>query len=273
MLEVDFVVNCYERTYRAVLAPGYVSALAASQRFPFTSVTVLVNNVTDRDDAKSRAEALLSAGVGVTRVEFVADHLGDALDRTGVKRRHIRRLLHFSDCCLVAATLEGPEWLCYWDADCVLTEPSDWVTPTLAYMTTHPGVAVGNPNNWHTGLAERESLSIDGLMAIGFGFSDVAFLANRRTLARPIYRRVAPASWRYPLAHVEPIFEQRVDAWMRRTGGLRATYLPCVATHPATVGDNYPAPQLRERIRSAIMTRVGRAAGRISGHPAMRAWP
>jgi hypothetical protein len=272
MFDVDFVVNCYERTYRDVLTPGLVSGLAASQRFTFAAVTVLINNVDDRDDAKALAEELLSADPGVTRVEFVADHLAYALACTGLNRRRMRRLPHFSDCCLVATSLVGPEWLCYWDADATLQEPCDWVTPTLEYMAAHADVAVGNPNNWHSGLAEREALSIDGNMAIGYGFSDVAFLATRTRLCQPIYRKIAPSSWRYPLAHVEPIFEQRVDAWMRRTGGLRATYLPSVVTHPTTVGANYPDPRFRERIRSVAMNRTGRLAATISAHPAMRAW-
>lgn len=267
MSEVDFVVNCYERTYRDVLGAGYVRRLAGRQGFPFASVTVLVNNVRDRADAER-----LAASCDVDRVVFVADALPAALARTRFPRRHLRRLPHFTDCCLAAATLAGPEWFCYWDAEADLREPHDWISPTLSFMQTNPQVGVGNPNTWLEGLAVREALRIDGDIAVGYGFSDVAFLARRSDLGSPIYGKVAPASWRYPLAHVEPIFEQQVDAWMRRTGRQRATYLPATVTHPDEVGGNYPAAGLRERIRGRLMRSVGQRASRISAHPAMRAW-
>jgi len=265
--DVDFVVNCYERTYRDVLRPGFVRDLAAQQKYPFASVTVLINNVGDPSDAERLARAC-----DVDRVLFVADQLEGALHRTGLSHRHLRRLGHFTDCCLVAVTLDGPEWLCYWDADAALREPHDWITPSLGYAASHPEVAVLNPNNWHEGLAEREALLVEGDIAVGYGFSDVAFLARRSEFGRPIYRHVAPASWRYPLAHVEAIFEQRLDAYMRTKGRLRATYLPATVTHPDSVGVNYPDLGVRERGRARAFRAVQRGLRKVQ-HPAVRAWP
>lgn len=272
MADVDFVINCYERTYRDVLQPGFMAARVAEQRFSFASVTVLVNNVNDdRGDAERLAKELLAADPVVSRVEFVEDHIAAAFAKTGLSARRIRRLPHFTDCCLVALTLPGPDWLVYWDADGRLREAADWISPMIAYMEHHPEIAVGNPNNWHEGLAEREALEVDGDVAVGYGFSDVAFLVRRSEFARPIYRKICPASWRYPLAHVEAIFEQRADAYMRRTGQTRATYLPVVVTHEAEAGVNYPAGGLRERARRKALTLADRALSQAS-HPAVRAW-
>ena len=138
---------------------------------------MLINNVFDLADARKRADMLLYSDPRYHCVEFVADHLDYALNKTGLSRRYIRRLPHFTDCALVAVTLSGPTWLVYWDADAGLAEAHDWVTPTLAFIKSHPQIAVGNPNNWHVGLAEKEALSIEQPFAIGYGFSDVAFLA------------------------------------------------------------------------------------------------
>jgi hypothetical protein len=272
MVEVDFVVNCYERTYRTVLEPGYVSELATSQRFAFSSITILVNNVSDPHDVAARREALLASDPAVSRVELVSDLLPAALRASGLTERRLGRLPHFTDCVLAAVTMPGPDWVVYWDADARLRQPHDWITPTLQRMDDD-SLVIGNPNNWHDGLAVREAVSVDGPFAVGFGFSDVVFLARRRDLARPIYRKVSPASWRYPLAHVEPIFEQRIDAWMRRSGKLRVTYLPAVVTHPDTVGINYPDAGLRERVRARTQRRLASMAARVSAHPAMRPWP
>lgn len=275
MPDVDFVLNCYERTYRDVLEPGFVAGLAASCAFDFASITVLINNVVDEADVRRRAAHLVAEDPQITRVEWVAEHLPSALHRVGLRPRHIRRLPHFSDCALVATCLSGPEWMVYWDAEAVLREPGDWVSPLLAFMATNPEVVVGSPNNWHDDgrLASREALRVDGDIAVGFGFSDVAFLARRDALARPIYRKMAPASWRFPLSSTEPIFEQRVDAWMRRTGRQRATHLPVVVTHPNDAGVNYPRVGVREALRARAFHHLGSVARRASAHPACRPWP
>src|SRR5664279_5375880 len=258
---VDFVVNCYERTYRHVLEPGFIRRLASQQGYPFSCVTALINNVNERWDAERMA-----ALCDVDRVVFVVDEIEQAMKRTGVSDRSLRRLRHFSDCCLVAVTLDGPDWLVYWDADAELSEQMDWVAPCISYASSHLDIAIFNPNNWHVGLAEWEALNIDGLFAIGFGFSDVVFLARRSELGRRVYGYIAPASWRYPLAHIEAIFEQRVDAYMRRRKRLRATYLPASVTHPAEVGLNYPLASRRERVRRRLLLYLGRVASKVN-HP------
>jgi hypothetical protein len=272
--DVDFVINCYERTYRQVLRPGFVAELAASQKFEFASVTVLINNVLDYHEANRLRLELLASDQPPTRVEFVKDHLEEALTATGLRPRHLRRLPHFTDCCLVAAVLPGPTWFCYWDTDARLREPTDWITPVIDYMNSHPSHGIGNPNNWHAGLAEREAIHREGDFVIGYGFSDVAFLARRADLARPIYRKLAPASWRFTLSHIEPVFEQRIDAWMRRQGRTRVTYLPATIDHVTDAGTNYPQTlNLRERIRRAAFRRSVPLAARLSRHPTCRNLP
>ena len=170
-------------------------------------------------------------------------------------------------------TLTGPPWVLHWDADVRLREPIDWVTPALVRADVDARIAVANPQSWFPGLAEREALAVSGGLAVGYGFSDQVFLARREDLARPIYRKTAPAAWRGPLSHVAPIFEQRVDAWMRRTGRLRCTVLAATYEHDAEFGAGYPDGGLRGRARGAVLRRASRAAAAVSAHPAMRAWP
>lgn len=266
---VDFVVNCYEKNYRLVLSPGYIAAQVADQRFSFSEVTVLVNNVLDREDALTFAR---NAPEPITRVEFVDAHLDRSLERVGLPRRRIRRLQHFTDCAIVAACLDGPEWMVYWDSDARLSHPIDWVSPSLEKLREDAGLAVANPDNWHPGLSRVEADFVSGDFAVGYGFSDVAFLVSRKLISQPIYRKVAPASWRYPLSSTEAIFEQRVDAWMRRTRRRRLTYLPATVEHADEAGANYPTRALRERIRGRAQSILGGWADAID-HPAMRAWP
>lgn len=272
MADVDFLVNCYERTYRDVLAPGFMAARVAEQQREFAAVTVLVNNVDDRPAAERLAAAAVESGE-VTRVVFVEDHLEEALRVTRLRRSSMQRLPHFTDWALAALVLGGPDWLLHWDAEAVLDEPCDWVSPSVAYLAAHPGIVVANPESWFR-LARREAQHVDGDFAVGYGFSDQVYLMRRSQFARPIYRKIAPASWRGPLSHVEPIFEQRVDAWMRRTGHLRATYLPAAVSMPtADFGASYPAADLRSKVRGRVQRAVRGVGERVSAHPAIRAWP
>ena len=129
-------------------------------------------------------------------------------------------------------------------------------------MERLPRDAVANPS-WGDGAeAQAEACYVLDDFVLGYGFSDTAFLFRRSQWARQNYRRVVPASWRYPLAHVGPVFEQRVDSWMRRGRLLRATYLPAQTIHQGAVGTAYPRLSRRQRLRRRWFTVAGRGLAR-----------
>ena len=246
---VDLVVNCFERNYREVLAPGFFPRVAGENAFPFAGRVALVNNVDDLDDARSRAQALLDAGE-ITEVLVVEERLDAALRTTGLTRAHLGRTPHFSDCALVAVTAPGAPWIVYWDADNHLVEPVDWITPSVALMEHDRRVLIANPNNQHHPVPDRTTPELHDGFALGYGFSDVVFLARRAELAAPIYRARTVAALRFPLAHVAHIFEARVDAHMRRRRRLRAYHLgSCYFHAEAGIGASHPAHDGIERLR------------------------
>ena len=59
---VDLVVNCYERTYRRVLAEGFFDAIADQNRVEFAGRYAVINNVVDTADARAMAERLVASG-------------------------------------------------------------------------------------------------------------------------------------------------------------------------------------------------------------------
>jgi len=252
---VDLVLNVFERTYRRALVRESIEALRASQRFEFARCVILINNVNDREDAQTRAQALVEERV-VDELHFVADHLERALARTGLRRRELEPLLHYSDGPLVASTLPGSPWLLYWDPEARLSEPVDWITPALELMLEDERVMVANPS-WELpdpqqrrAGVEREAIETRAGFAIGHGFSDQVFLASRAALAAPIYRQRCIASITYPTAHKASIFEARVGAHMRHHGRLRATSL--VATYVTDLpagGSSYPPRGPLESLR------------------------
>lgn len=267
-MAVDFVMNCYERTYRQVLSTGFIAdEMSKHGSFSFDQVTVMINNVDEPGDAVDLAKSC-----GADRYLIVSDCLGDAVSRTKYPARGLRSLKHYSDCILTAVCAPGPDWMVYWDAEATLRDPVDWISPSIEFMRADPRIVVSNPESWLQ-LAEREAQARIESFAVGYGFSDHAVLARRSELARPIYRSWAPASWRYPLAPWEAVFEQRLDAFMRRHGRLRATYLPATYEHFGAVGQGYPEPTIRSRALGKAQRRLGGIASSISSHPAMHAWP
>lgn len=254
---VDLVVNVFERTYRRTLAPGVLAEIAEANRHPLARRAILINNVEDPRDARERAQRLRDTGE-IDEFHFVADHLDRALQITGLRRRDLVPLLHYSDAPLVAATLPGSPWLLYWDAEARLAEPVDWVGPALALMARDPQIMVANPS-WETpdgagrrpGV-ERESSATRAGFALGEGFSDQLFLASRAALAAPIYGQRCICRISYPTAHKAHIFEARVAAYMRHHGRLRASSLAASYVIDAPAGhSSYPPVGVRETARYA----------------------
>jgi hypothetical protein len=261
-IPVDLVINCFERTYREVLAPGTFDRIAGQNRRRFAARTALVNNVDDRADAQARADRLIAAGE-ISRVVFVADRLDHALARTGLDRPDLEPASWHVDWALVAVTLDGPEWMLHWDADVRLREPADWVGPALELMERDRRVLIANPN-WEDPTLERFTSETMGPFALGHGFSDQVFLGRRTELGAPIYRQRCLARWRYPFPDS---FEARVDAYLRHAGRLRATYRDVVYEHPVTMGTSWPDRSLRDRAAAARRHLTIRALAALPWRP------
>jgi hypothetical protein len=244
---VDLVVNSFEGTYRKVLSPGFFRQIEAQHQRSFERVVALINNVEDRREAGARAEKLLELGE-IDAYYWVADYLEKALTKVGLMRRDLGRVPHYTDFLLVAVTLPGNPYLLHWDAEVCLRQSRNWIDPALELMERDQRVFVANPN-WRQPTLEKETLWKAGDFAFGYGFSDQLFLVRRSEVSRPIYKSHCLASFRYPVAHVAAIFEQRVDAYMRTHGRLRATYTRATYEHPESEGASHPAASPIERAR------------------------
>jgi hypothetical protein len=265
MNDVDLAVNCYERTYRQVLAPGFFPGLAEEQSYRFSKRTAIVNNVADRADAESRAGSLIADGE-LDRVFFVEDHLERALEVTGLNPSAIARAPHFTDWGIVLVTVAGPTWLVHCDPEVRMRERNDWIGPSLELMRRDARVMIANPRWYaltprHDTLA-RSTFSYEDGFSLGLGFSDQLFMCKRAELAAPIYEQRCLASRRYPMANVCRTFEARIDAWMRHHDRLRATFLDAVYQHPDEIGGAYPTRRATEKLRSVVNQAVIAAAQR-----------
>ena len=226
---VDLFLTCFERTYRRVLAPGFVEAVADQNRCNFGRVVVVINNVADPAAAAGMAEARRESGE-ITEWHFVSNHIGEVYRLFGLSRKKLGRIHYYSDHLLVAAMLPGSRYMLHWDADIRLAAPVDWIGPSVDLLERDSRVFTANPS-WGSDSIFRETLREKGPFAIGYGFSDQVFLVRKEEISQPIYNYFALPSLRYPLSHIGRIFESRVDSYMRRMR-YRATYRPAVYHHP-----------------------------------------
>lgn len=244
---VDFVMNTFERTYRRILAPGFVAGLADSNQFPFARRTILINNVDDASDAARMADALVDRGE-LTAWYWVDEQLDRSLAQVGLTREKLGRLPFFTNCQLAAICLPDSPWLVYWDSDVTLDAPGDWITPSLALMDRDPRILGCNPAH-HEFLFDREVVETAGDFVFSYGLSDQVYLARRADLGQRIYEHFAPTGYRHNLAHVTRIWEHRVDDYMRCSGKLRATYRPVWYTHHGEHGATYPSWSTADKLR------------------------
>jgi hypothetical protein len=235
---VDFVVNTFERTYREVLAPGFIEGLVAGHRYPFARRVALINNVEDRAHAGKMAQSLREAG-GITEFHFVSDLLESTLRAAGLARKDIEPNVHYTDCSLVAMFLPGSDYVVYSDADVRLLQAYDWITPSLALMKTDARIAAANAQ-WPQPTLAAEAREYAGEFGIGYGFSDQLYLVRRSEFARPIYQFRAPISLRYPMAERGRIFEQMVDSYMRVKRRMRATCTSVSYEHRGEEAASHP---------------------------------
>ena len=245
---VDLVVNVFERTWRDTLTPGFFERIRTDSRFPIARNVLVVNNVDDRTEVTQQAQALTDAGE-IDEVLWVDERIDAALAATGLTRADLAGVPYFTDWALVAVTAAGSEWVLHWDPDVRLTEPHDWITPSIALMERDPRVLAAQPH-WDQETLAPMTSEWSGDFALGPGFTDQVFLARRAELARPIYSQRSLSRLRFPVAHLAHIYEARIDAYMRHNGRLRAIYAPASYTHAsAAYGASYPSITRLERLK------------------------
>lgn len=252
--DVELVFNCFERTIEYVTDTSVLTDLSRKHSYPFARRTLLVNNVDSPRRWTAALDRLVVNGV-VDRWVAVAEELPRALEKTGLRLRDIRSREHWSDFGLVAVSLPGPDLVCYCDPEIDLTEPGDWISPSVELMNTDVRVAVANPRWTGDSTVEEKADEQLGDFLVGYGFTDHVFLTRRSELARPIYRSSvpiwlrSPASLRYPAAFDSQVFEMRVDAYMRANKRLRATHRWITYTHPKENGAVYEPENAGQRLR------------------------
>jgi hypothetical protein len=223
--DVDLLVNCYERTYRQVIRPGFFEGISGQVKDAFSSRYLLINNVNDPADAGRRAEELRDSAE-ITDWAFVADLLPRALSITHVSPSALRHAGYLVDYGLTMAVFGDAPYLVGWDAEVTLEHDYDWVSPGVELLQGEPRVFSVNPD-WPTrggpeSTMRMESFGQAGPYFINYGFCDQLFLVRRTDIATPIYRSFAPTVLAMR-AEYPRTFEARIESHQRTKRQVRAT--------------------------------------------------
>jgi hypothetical protein len=251
---VDSYVNCWEGSYRELLAPGVLGNHYGVHSYPFARRVLTINNVADRHDVVRLADQAIARGECDAYL-FVADELPQALQRCGLRIEDIQPVIHFVDFLLVVVSTGHSDYVLHVADDVRITRPFDWISDALRTLQGNQDFLIANPD-WSLetgkpiGGAKREALRFEAPYWIGFGFSDQCFLGSRQRLAAPIYGEWNKASNRYPMSHVGRIFEARVDAYMRNHDLLRISDSRLLYDHVPyhSPGHSHPRGSLGARL-------------------------
>lgn len=270
---VGLVVNCYERTVRRVLSPGFFPRVAEENQHSFAEVVALINNVDDPQHARRLADALVDRGE-ITSYALVSDHLEAALAHAGLPRRTLRRRPFLLDYGLVMPHVVSTPWLLGWDAETRLPRPRNWVEPAIALLKSEPHI-------FHASLAwptlsdedpgyAAEEVSRLGPWSLNWGFSDQLFLVRAADLRRPVYRHWTAAAYTRHAPHPYT-FEYRVESYQRWSGRLRATLSDVSYTTNTIPGGvlgrtgggaiDHLRIRLLHRVENAVLNRLPAAVG------------
>jgi len=236
-----------------VLRAEYWARIAEDLQRSFTKRIAIINNVSDRVLVEKLAAKLVQGG-SIDEYYFVVDHIDQALAALELGPESLDRIPHYTDWALVAVHSCKTDYLIHSDADVHMLDPHDWVTPSIQRLAAQPDALVANPlwspDRFSLEKIRGENFEEDESFFKGYGFSDQLFLARTADLKQPIYGHTHPLSLRYPLSHIAPIFEQRLDSYMRRAHKTRLTYKHAGYSHPKMLeGASYPCMQLKERMR------------------------
>ncbi len=145
MPTVDFFTNCWERDYREVLSPSFMRDKAAKFDYPFRSLIVTVNNVTNPANVKQAAEEAIARG-DVDRVVFVEEGLPSALQICGLTEADMGEVKNFTNFYLVMMTCTDADYIVNCAADIDLEQRFDWITPALDKVESNKQYLVANPS-------------------------------------------------------------------------------------------------------------------------------
>ena len=223
---VTLETKCWENDWEHVLKTSWLNTLKEYNKYPFTKFTLIINNVSDRNEVEYYANQKVEEGI-LTDYHVVADYEKSTLKYFDISLEEKSYPYSISE--LVSIFLCGTDYLLHFSSDSTLEQPyHNWITESIEEMEGNDKVKLINPV-WNHKLWEAKEESF--LETDNFLYSkdaplcsDQCFFIKTETFRQRIYSELNNTSTKIYSLGVGNLFERRVDAWMRNNNHWRAVH-------------------------------------------------
>lgn len=234
---IQFDTKVWENDYRLILSKGHLEKLANLISIPTSNIRILINNVVSRRHVNLLAQRAKKSGL-IGDFFFVDELAPDVLKHFDLKKDALGSGYRYSICELAGLYLSKKPYILHLSGDSL---PAANIDPSFFELSAelfkrNEKVRVTNLM-WNESLYEHISQSTSEDSDFWYsegGFSDQMYFVKSDHFKERIFKFIHPDSGRYPSA-AGPLFEKRVDSWMRVNGYLRATF-----KHNAYRHTNFP---------------------------------
>jgi len=223
---VDFETKCWEKDWRLIADPSYISRMISRCNFPFHKRRVIVNNV---EDIRLVAQALDKlVGLNIIDEFVVADErAAGTLAKYEIDPASFAGGYYYSIAELVGINVSSADYVLHFASDAIMEgriRPARWIAQAVEIMGEREDVVVANPAwNWRFRKAAAASQEELANFHVSCGFSDQCYLIKRSVFDAPVYNYDHEDGNIYP-TYGGNLFERRAFCFMRACDKKRITH-------------------------------------------------
>tara|TARA_B100000029_G_scaffold504126_1_gene582419 strand:- start:306 stop:1061 length:756 start_codon:yes stop_codon:yes gene_type:complete len=239
--KIKIETKCWERDWEILLKTNRIQKMVEYNCYPFSNISLLINNVKNIDKVKLYADKLIEKSI-ISEYIVVDDYAKETLDFFNLSKKQLGIGYFYSIAELVGIYLSKEDFILHFSSDTFLKEKVDWIDKAIPYLDKKNKVANLSWNNKFD-EAKNESISENDDFYYSYGFSDQMYLIRTEDFKKQIYNQKHVDSDRYPKYGGE-LFEKRIDSWLRNNQYCRLTY-----KHSSYFHKNFPSSKIAINIK------------------------
>lgn len=234
---VTLSINIFERTKDKIFKKGFFKNIEKKFNYKFDDIHVIINNVDNRGLIEKKVQNLKEKGI-ITDFYFVEDYIDKALISFGIDYDVLGKIPHYSDFLYVSIFVTKTKFLFHFDSDNVILKSGNFVNDSVILLNSNKSVMCTAPK-YLKFYPEQNAITENDNFYFCYLFGDQIFFIRKEDFSKNIYNYKCMYPFvAYPLSHVFPIFEQRVNSYMRCNNRFLAYHKSSSYSQP-NVGNFY----------------------------------